>query len=113
MLLFNLQLLQALPHYIPKPQPIIFSCILGEEVIKNIELTNPTNKPISYWVNLEDHPDFRLETDEAFTIEPKQTFKVKIKFTSRVSDSQTSRITFTNKKESNVSAAALVFDLKS
>ena len=50
--------------------------MLGEEVVKNIELTNPTNKPISYWVNLEDHPDYKLESDEAFTIEPKSTYKV-------------------------------------
>lgn len=46
-------------------------------------------------------------------IDPKSTEKVKIKFTSRISDSVSGRITFTNKKESNISAAALVFDLKS
>jgi hypothetical protein len=38
--------MNALPHYIPKIPPIIFSCILGEEVVKNIELTNPTTKPM-------------------------------------------------------------------
>ena len=52
-MLFIIHLLHTLPHYIPKASPINFSCILGEEIIKNIELTNPTNKPISYWVKLE------------------------------------------------------------
>lgn len=52
-ILFIMHLLHTLPHYIPKAAPIIFSCVLGEEIIKNIELTNPTNKPISYWVKIE------------------------------------------------------------
>ncbi|KAL4498636.1 hypothetical protein ABPG72_019754 [Tetrahymena utriculariae] len=113
-LLFCIQLFFSLPHYIPKGQPIIFQCVLGEEVIKNIELQNPTNKPISYWVQLESQGgDFSLESDDNFVIEPKQTYKFKVKFTSRISESVSGRIRFTNKKESNVSAAALVFELKS
>jgi hypothetical protein len=36
-----------------------------------------------------------------------------VKFNSRISDPVYGKITFTNKKESNISAAALVFDLKS
>ncbi len=104
-------MLHALPHYIPKSAPIVFQCILGEEVVKNIELSNPTNKQISYYVNLEAHPDFSLESDESLIIEPKSTYKVRIKFTSRISDPVTGKVTFTNKKDSNISAAALVFDL--
>ena len=38
---------------------------------------------------------------------------MRIKFTSRISDPVYGKITFTNKKESNISAAALVFELKS
>lgn len=113
-LLFGIQLFHSLPHYIPKGQPIIFQCVLGEEVVKNVELSNPTNKPISYWVQLEPaNGDFSLESEDSFVIEPKSTFKFKVKFISRVSESVTGRIRFTNKKESNVSAAALVFELKS
>lgn len=46
-------------------------------------------------------------------IEPKSIFKYKVRFSSRISEPVTGRIRFTNKKESNVSAAALVFELKS
>lgn len=35
-----MQLYNTLPHYVPKPSPIIFSCILGEEIVKYIELEN-------------------------------------------------------------------------
>lgn len=41
----------------------MFSCILGEELIKSIDLLNPTAKPISYWAKYEGHPDFSLEGD--------------------------------------------------
>jgi hypothetical protein len=63
MLLFLIQLFYALPHYIPKREPIVFSCILGEEIVKSIDLLNPTSKPISYWAKKEGHADFLLEGD--------------------------------------------------
>jgi hypothetical protein len=86
MLLFLIQLFFALPHYIPKSQPIVFQCVLGEEVVKSIDLTNSTAKPISYWVKYEGHPDFQLEGEESIKIEPnKVPTHYKIKFTSRIS----------------------------
>ncbi|EAR97253.2 flagellar associated protein (macronuclear) [Tetrahymena thermophila SB210] len=112
-LLFLIQLYSTLPFYIPKQAPLIFSCILGEDIVKTIEITNPTQKPISYWVKYEGSPDFSLESEDNFRVEPKGVYKYKIKFTSRVSNTQTGRITFTNKKESTTIASAIVFDLKS
>ena len=112
-ILFIIHLLHTLPHYIPKATPINFSCILGEEIIKNIELTNPTNKTISYWVKLEGSPDFSIDKENV-KLEPNvPPLKFKVRFISRISAVQTGRITFTNKKESNSQAAALVFDLQS
>lgn len=112
-MLFIIHLLHTLPHYIPKAAPIIFSCILGEEIIKNIELTNPTNKTISYWVKLEGSPDFSIEKENVKLDPGNTSMKFRVKFSSRISATQYGRITFTNKKESNSQAAALVFDLQS
>lgn len=81
--------------------------------MKNIELTNPTNRTICYSVKMEGSSDFIMDSEEQFLIEPKDTFKFRVKFQSRVSETVSARIFFTNKKESNVQAAALVFDLKS
>ncbi|KAL4497051.1 hypothetical protein ABPG72_002207 [Tetrahymena utriculariae] len=113
--LFLIQLFNSLPNYIPKGQPIIFSCVLGEEVTKTIELTNPSNKTIHYWVKRTGCTDFQIETNEADTIklDPKSVYKFKVKFVSRVSQPVYGRIRFTNRRESNVAAAALVFDFKS
>lgn len=73
MFLLVMQLFYAMPHYIPKPQPIVFNCILGEEVTKTIELSNKTPKAISYWVKLEpidSQQDFQLESGDNIKIEP-------------------------------------------
>lgn len=113
-LLFLIQLFFALPHYIPKSQPIIFNCVLGEEVVKSIDLTNNTSKPISYWAKYEGHPDFQLEGEDSFKVEPgKQPYHYKIKFCSRISQAVSGKVTFTNKKETNIQAATLVFELRS
>jgi len=38
--------MQALPHYIPKGTPILFTCAVGEEITKEIQLSNPSLKTI-------------------------------------------------------------------
>ena len=48
--------------------------MLGETVIKKIELTNPRDRPISYWVRLEAHPDFSIQED-SIKIEPKKPYE--------------------------------------
>ena len=50
---------------------------------------------------------------EPFRIEPKQVYKIEIKFVSRLSTAVKGRIMFINLKEKSLTAAALVFDLKS
>lgn len=72
-----------MPHYIPKGSPIIFESILGEEVIKEIELINPTNSSINYWVNLEGSSDFTTKNcgnveNDCVKIEAKQRVYFKV-----------------------------------
>ena len=70
--------------------------------MKSIELKNPTQKPISYMVKYEGHPDFQLEGDESFKIDPDVAYNYKIRFTSRISSPVTGRVVFVNKKETNI-----------
>lgn len=60
MLLFILHLYVYLPFYVPKQEPVIFKCILGEEVVRAIELTNPSTKPVTYQVRYEGSEDFKI-----------------------------------------------------
>ena len=111
-MLFIAQLFHGLPHYQPKGDPIVFSTSLMEEVQKQIELINNTNRTIHYWVKYDGSPDFIKESDSV-TIQPKSVYKFKVRFTARLSKEVTGILTFTNKKESNAQAAALVFQLVS
>jgi hypothetical protein len=111
LLLFCVQLYQGLPHYIAKAQ-IEFPAVLGDMVTKNIELSNPSKNPISYWVKLDGCPDFSIEADSV-RIEPGAQLNFPIKFQSRISQQVTGKVIFTNKKEGNIQAAAMVFELVS
>ena len=81
-------------------------------VTKNIELSNPSKNPISYWVKLDGSSDFSIEED-CVRIEPGTTVNFPIKFQSRISNTVTGKVIFTNKKEGNIQAAAMVFELVS
>jgi hypothetical protein len=63
-------------------------------------------------VKYDGHSDFSTEENN-IRIEPRSIVKYKVKFVSRISTPVTGRLTFSNKKETNAQAAALVFDLKS
>ena len=82
MILFLMHLWFNLQHYLPKAGPEIFKCVLGEEVIKDIELKNSSaNKMLAYWVKLEGSPDFSIERDEV-RLDPKSgPYKFKVKLT--------------------------------
>lgn len=71
MILFLMHLWFNLPHYLPKNGPEVFKCILGEEIVKDIELrNNSSNKVLAYWVKLEGSNDFTIEKDEV-RLDPK------------------------------------------
>jgi hypothetical protein len=86
--------------------------VLGDLVTKNIELSNPSKNPISYWVKLDGCTDFMIDED-CVKIEPGTTVNFPIKFQSRISNSVMGKVIFTNKKEGNIQAAAMVFELVS
>lgn len=79
-ILFLMNLWFNLPHYLPKGTEV-FKCVLGEEVIKDIELKNTaSNKVLAYWVKIEGSPDFTIERDEV-KLDPKiGVYKFKVIF---------------------------------
>jgi len=109
--LFAVQLYQSLPHYIPKAT-IEFPAVLGDLVTKNIELSNPSRSTIAYNVKNVGSEDFTIESEDV-RIEPGQTIAFPVRFQSRISTLVKGKVIFTNKKEGNVQAAAMVFELVS
>lgn len=109
-----LHLYVYLPFYVPRQAPIVFKCILGEEVIRSIELTNPSKtKPITYSTRYEGSEDFHLLSDSKFRIPPGEKHTFEVKYVSRVSAEVKGKLMFINVKENSLSAAALVFELRS
>mmetsp|Transcript_76352 Transcript_76352/g.221693 ORF Transcript_76352/g.221693 Transcript_76352/m.221693 type:complete len:2886 (+) Transcript_76352:129-8786(+) len=111
MLLFVMFLYMNLPHYVPKTV-IVFCTMLGVNMTKNIELTNPSKKAITYNVKLQGSSDFSVK-EEMIKIEPKQTVSFPVEYHSRFSRMVESQIVFTSRREGNVHAAAMVFKLRS
>lgn len=100
LMLFCIQLYQSLPHYVPKAS-IEFPAVLGDLVTKNIELSNPSKNPISYWVKLIGSSDFSIEQEQV-RIEPGQSVAFPVRFQSRISTLVKGKVIFTNKKEGNI-----------
>lgn len=113
MLLVVLYLYQNLPQYLPRTS-IEFSGVLGQTIVKSIELRNPSTSTITYYVTIEGSPDFTIDT-QTLELEPQATVAYSVEFTSRFSSEVTARLMF--RAQSNggggVTAATMVFELKS
>lgn len=111
MLLFVLYLYQTLPQFLPKTT-IVFTGSLGEKIVKNIQLRNPSNKTILYTVEYSGSSDFKMDCQE-ISLEPGSSFSYPIEFVSRFSKSVKGKLVFSNKRDGGLGAAAMVFRLES
>jgi len=83
--LLNLSHLHSLlPCFLSK-NSITFSCYLGDQLTKSIDIHNPTNRLVSYWVKIEGSADFVSEEKQSIKVEPHSTFHLKVIFRSRTS----------------------------
>ncbi|CAM9548186.1 unnamed protein product [Chrysoparadoxa australica] len=113
MVLLALHLFQSLPQIVPKSD-IEFKATLGEAASKTIELTNPSNRDVSYEVTLEGSSDFSVERQRV-SLEPRETVDFVVNFTPRFSAPVTARLTFWASPQAGVMprASSIVFLLKS
>lgn len=118
--LFLSMLYQNLPLFNVK-ENLIFSCILGDEVSKEIIITNTSNKRIEYYLKKEGSDDFYVKPQDLeskdskeYKIEPNSSISISISFKSRISDEITSKLYFINKIDIMMNQASpLVYELKS
>lgn len=110
MMVFVLYLHHTLPQFVPRAA-VDFACKLGETQCKELELTNPSKKAISYSARLEGHRDFSIESS-SIRIEPKASAKLLIRCTPTNTLSQAARLVLMSKREGGVHAATLVFALQ-
>ena len=115
-LLFLTVLFQNMQHFNPK-DTIVFSCILGDSLVKIISLMNPTKKTLEYSVKYEGSECFSINNqgpNNDIKIEPGKEVEYQIKFFSKLSTKVEGKIYFINKKPGWASQAApLVYNLLS
>ncbi|KAJ3013810.1 Cilia- and flagella-associated protein 47 [Thoreauomyces humboldtii] len=118
--LLLLFLLQTLPAFIPKTQ-VEFHCKLNETVQREIELTNPSTRPLTYICELQGFGDFTLITTDSatagsglpVTIPPKSTIRLPVEFKSRFCRPTQGNLVLRSRKMGLGCASVMVFDLRS
>jgi len=116
LILFVSYLVDSLPGFIPKTT-VEFEGRLNEPVIKNLELTNPSNRPLVYNVRLEGSPEFSAADSLKIGPRDKIKFPVKCLHTQRlpsVGESTEAQIFFMGERVPGTPVGAtMVFNLKS
>jgi len=111
MLIYMVYLFQTLPQLIPK-SAVKFQATLGNDVLKHIELTNPTNKPIVYSARLEGHRDFTID-QTAIRLEPRSSANFGVAYKPTIAKASESRLVFTSRGDGGAAlASSLVFVLE-
>lgn len=114
MIIFVTMLYQNLPLFNPK-DTIIFSCILGDEVTKELTLANPSGKKVEYSIKKEGSEDFVIKNPQDIKLETAtSTYTIYISFKSRIFEDVSGKIYLINKLDGMmVMANPLVYELKS
>ena len=110
-LLLCLYLFDHLPQYIPKAE-ISFSCVLGEQSAKAIELKNPFKFELVYTVSIEGSSDFNVGGAE-LVIEPQGVKRLEVLFQSRFSHPVEALLSLKPQISAHKNASTLVFQLRS
>ncbi|MEW5311269.1 MAG: hypothetical protein WDW38_002999 [Sanguina aurantia] len=106
MMILVLYLYLTLPQFVPRTT-IDFHCKLGETQVKELELSNPSKKSISYTARLEGNRDFSMEST-LVRLDPQGTLRLPIKCTPTTTLPEES-----SRKDAGAHAATLVFLLRS
>ena len=113
MVLFLAMLFQNFQYFYPK-DTILFTCTLGDSVIKAITLTNATPKPLEYAVKFEGSDCFIHPGVTDIKIDPNKDFEYQVTFKSKLSTKVDGRIYFINRKAGwACQAAPIVYNLSS
>lgn len=108
-----LQLFDCLPAYLAKTS-IAFSCSLHESVTKTVEISNPSQKPITYNVRVDNDKDFSV-AQNIIEVPPKASVQFNITFHCRFQRPRHGTVFFLPMRSSSMWATGqtLVFELES
>lgn len=100
-----------LPQLIPV-STVKFSGKLQEEQTRHVELSNPSNKALSYSVRLQGHPDFSIPS-HSLALDPNGTAPCVVKCKPTAGRPQTSNLVLTTRKDGAALGRTMVLRLES
>lgn len=110
-ILMLLHLYLNLPNMIPKGK-IEFGGVLGNPVLKTIELRNPSKKPVKYDVTIQGSDDFILSQEEV-EIAPHSHADYLITLKARFFEPTSAKVTFWGVRQQGLAGRSMVFQLTS
>ncbi|XP_013416633.1 cilia- and flagella-associated protein 47 isoform X1 [Lingula anatina] len=113
LLLLCIHLYQKLPHYLPKSS-IEFTGSLHSTVMRQIRLSNPSAKPLTYQCLMagRDARDFNIPKGDVVTIPPKSNLSLAINFTSRFLRPTEAMLVLVGRRAGSSVGSTLVFNLQ-
>lgn len=108
-LLFIMHLFLGLPNLIPK-STIEYQAMLGETLVKSIQLQNPSKKRVIYEVTMEGSSNFTTETKHII-LPPESFADVPVSFRANFSDPVQGVISFWGVREGGAAGTSMVFNL--
>ncbi|PIK59126.1 hypothetical protein BSL78_03931 [Apostichopus japonicus] len=113
LLMLCVHLYQRLPQYTPKTT-VEFVGTLHETVIRQVQLSNPSNKPLVYHAIIagQDARDFDLPKGGIVTIPPKTKHDLKVNFTSRFLRPAQAVLVLVGRRAGAATGTTLVFNLR-
>jgi len=111
LVLFCVDLFNVLPSFIPKAQ-IEFDGQLNESIVKHIELSNPSSKPLIYTVRIDGSSEFQAENTLKLASREKILFPV-TSFHSFRRDAEAQIFFVSERSGAGAAGVNLVFNLKS
>lgn len=106
-MLMILHLFLGLPSLVPK-STIEFKGMLGEPIVKFIELQNPTKKRVVYDITIEGSSTFSTETNH-IVLPPESAVEVPVTFQAQFSDPVSAVISFWGVREGGAAGTTMVF----
>lgn len=110
-LLMVLHLFLNLPNLIPKTK-VEFAGELGTPIMKQIELRNPSRKPIEYSVTLSGSVDFSAQAN-SLIIPPESSVEFLVTLNAKFVDPVHAKLTFWSQKDTGLAGSTMCFHLVS
>jgi hypothetical protein len=92
---------------------VVFTCQLGDQCARTVDITNPSPRTASYWIKLIGSQDFVPSESEMLVVEGRGTASLEIVFHSRLSATALAQLMLIPRRGGMHNPNPLIYELKS